>query len=332
MRLFLEGLAYLISQQRYIIDHAARQNLLAYAGGDFLDHLGILTDTQRLPAQAARTTMQFSLAEALGSAVTIPQGTRVTPGEQIYFATIETVEIAPGDTSATVTAECQSPGAFANGFVAGQINKMVDLVGHVSSVQNLTTSLGGSDLENDDNFRERIQLSAEKYTNAGSRLSYKYWALDAHQDILDVSVISPEPGHVAVYVLMENGELPSPEILTLVEDSVSGDKTRPLTDFVSVSAPVQVNYDLDVTYYISSANSVQAASIQKNVQDAIDSFLLWQRSAIGRDINPSELISRIQQAGAKRADVASPGFTALGLAQVAKDVSASVTYGGLEDA
>ena len=332
VRLFLEGLAYLIAQQRFIIDHSAKQNLLAYAQDDFLDHLGILTDTQRIPAQPAQTTMQFSIAEPLDSALTISAGTRVTPGDQIYFATTETVEIAAGDTSATVNAKCQTAGSVGNGFLSGQIDKMVDVVDHVISVANLTMSLGGADQEGDENLRERIRLSPEKYSSAGPDLGYRYWALEAHQDILDVSVKSPDPGQVMVYVLMQGGTTPSQEILDDVYDQVSAEKRRPLSDSVSVSAPQQISYDLDVTYYISTAQSTRAKSIQDAVQKAVDNYLLWQKSAIGRDINPSELVRRIQEAGAKRVDVSSPSFQSVDESQVASDESVNIAYGGLEDA
>ena len=40
IRLFLETITLIIIQQRSLIDYAAKQNLLAYAEGDYLDHLG----------------------------------------------------------------------------------------------------------------------------------------------------------------------------------------------------------------------------------------------------------------------------------------------------
>ena len=332
VRLFLEGLAYLIAQQRFVIDYSAKQNLLAYAAGDYLDHLGALTDTERLEAQPASVTMEFSIGETMDSAVLLPEGTRVTPGEQLYFATVEAVEIPAGDASVTVTAKCQTAGTAGNGYVAGQIDKLVDPVEHVTSIANTTTSLGGTDQESDDSLRERIRLSPEKYSSAGPALGYDYWAREAHPDIADVSVVSPDPGRVSVYVLMQDGELPSQETLDAVEVEVGAENRRPLSDEVSALAPQQVTYDLDITYYISTADSTRAGSIQDAVQQAVTEFVSWQHARIGRDINPSELIRRIQQAGAKRVDVASPAYAALDRTQVAAEDSVNVSYGGLEDA
>lgn len=333
VRLFLESLAYLLAQQRYIINRSAKQNLLAYAEGEYLDHLGALTDTERLPAQPAQTTMQFSIGEPMDSAVLIPKGTRVTPGDQLYFATDEAVEIPAGETSVTVSATCQTAGATGNGYISGQVNKQVDVVEHVNSVSNTTTTLGGTDQESDDSLRERIRLAPEQYSSAGPNYGYRYFALKAHPDIIDVSVLSPEPGQIEIYALMEGGKLPSQETLDTIKAEASAVDRRPLSDTVSVSAPEQVEYSLELTYYISTADSTRAAAIRDAVQAAVDEFALWQRSAIGRDINPSELIRRVQSAGAKRVEVVSPASCqALDGTQVAAETSISLTYGGLEDA
>jgi phage-related baseplate assembly protein len=276
-RLFLEGLAGLIAQQRVIIDYAGKQNLLGYAQGDFLDHLGILTDTTRLEASAAKATMRYSIAGPLGFAVLIPEGSRVTPGGQIYFFTTEAAEIPAGDTSVTVTAQCQTAGSDGNGFVAGQINKMVDVVENVTSVVNTDMSLGGSDKESDENMQQRIRLAPEKYSTAGPELGYQYWAQAAHQDILDVSVLSPAPGDVAIYVLMQGGALPPQEILDAVEAEVTAEKRRPLNDNLTISAPDQAAYDVNITYYVGMSDSTRAAAVQTAVNTAVDEYMLWQK-------------------------------------------------------
>ncbi|EMV2757991.1 baseplate J protein, partial [Escherichia coli] len=52
-RLFILSLCEIIIQQRKAIDFSAKQNLLTYGGGEYLDHIGYLTDTPRLEAQSA---------------------------------------------------------------------------------------------------------------------------------------------------------------------------------------------------------------------------------------------------------------------------------------
>ena len=97
-----------------------------------------------------------------------------------------------------------------------------------------------------------------------------------------------------------------------------------------VSAPAQDDYTIALAYYIKKSDSASAAAIQKAVNEAVEAYKLWQ-SRIGRDINPSELISRIMQAGARRVAVTAPAYTAVQAGHIAKCTTADITYGGLED-
>ena len=103
-RLFLEALAYLISQQRYLIDHAGKMNLVSLAAGGYLDHLGALLNTTRLGEQAASTTLRFTLVEALGWPLVIPAGARATTAGagQLYWATSQDLVIEAGQTQGEV--------------------------------------------------------------------------------------------------------------------------------------------------------------------------------------------------------------------------------------
>lgn len=331
VRLFLEGLAYVIAQQNFIIDQTAKRNLLAYATGDYLDHLGALVDTSRLQAQPALTTLRFTLSGPLAFPVAIPAGTRVTPDGKIMFATSAYAEIASGATWVEVPAACVTPGAVGNGYVAGQINRLVDPVAYVANAANTTLSLGGSDVESDVNFRERIHLAPERFSVAGPRGSYYYYARSAHPDIVDVAVHSPEPGVVRVHPLLADAQAPSSEVLTAVADLVNDEGIRPLTDRVEVLPPEPVPFELVVAWYLSRDDATLAAQIQAAVGRAVSDYVVWQRSRLGRDITPSRLIAAVINAGAKRCEVESPPYTVLEPWQVGVASSVAVNFGGVED-
>ncbi len=330
-RLFLEAESYELALLRQLINYTAKQNLLAYAAGDFLDHLGALLGVERLQASAAGATIRFTLSAAQTFAVTIPAGTRVSPDSSLMFATTEAAEIAAGDTTVDVKAGCQTVGTGGNGYAADQINKLVDTIAYVATAANTTVSLGGSDREGDDRLRERIQLAPESFSSAGPEGAYIYWAKTAHQDISDVAVVSPAPVEVVVYVLMKDGELPGDEILSAVAAILSDTKRRPLTDQVTVSAPEAAVFDIDLTYYVDADDSASSASIQEAVESAVDDYVSWQIAVLGRDLNPSKLTSLVMAAGARRVEVTSPAYTVLSKAQVAQPGERSVNYGGLED-
>lgn len=335
VRLFLESVAAVIAQQRSVIDYSAKMNLLAYASGGFLDHIGHMLGVRRLEATTARTTLRFELSTALGSASIIPKGTRATPDGKVYFATAEDAEVPAGETYCEVLAVCTIVGLSGNGYLPGQIARIVDPLAWLQKVENVSVSTGGADVESDENLRERIQLAPEAFSNAGSKGAYRYWARTAHQSIVDVEVLGPpdtEPGNVELYPLMAGGELPSQEILDLVYETCDAEDKRPDTDFVHVFSPVPITYDLQVTYWIDRSRATQAAAIQKATGEATQAWLLWQRSKLGRDINPDELIHRVKAAGAKRLDIVSPSFAVLASSQVAIPGNIEVTFGGLEDA
>jgi len=331
-RLFAESFAYLLAHQRALIEYAAKMNLLYYSEGKYLDHLGYLLGVFRLPAQSARTTLRFEIDEPLTFPVVIPKGTRATPDGKIFFATLFEVKIEPGETSALVEAECQTAGAIGNGFLPGQINMLVDPVPYITKVENTTMSFGGSDVESDEHFRERIRIAPEKFSNAGSIGAYIYWIKSADPNIIDAEVWSPEPGVVKATFLMKNGELPSEDMLSKVYEFVSDEKRRPLTDLFQVQMPEVVNYEIRLTYWIYSSKEGLVSQIAQAVNNAVQAYVMWQKTKLGRDITPSVLVDYVQSIdGVKRVEVESPGYQKLEVWQVARETSLSITYGGTED-
>ena len=331
VRLFLEAIAAIITQQRVLIDYSAKQNLLAYSAGDYLEHIGVLVGTYRLPAAPAMTTLRFTLSEAQAQAITIPAGTRATPGNNLFFATTANAVVLAGQTTVDVEAACTVTGVIGNGYQAGQINKIVDPFQWFKSVSNTTLSEGGADQEDDDAYRERIRQAPEQFSVAGPDGAYQYWAKTASQSIIDVSVFSPAPGEVEIRPLLTGGAIPGQEILDAVDDIVNDKTIRPLTDSVSVLAPAVLNYNVTVSYWIDRQNSTSALAIQQAVTNAVTEFVTWQKSKLGRSVNPSELIARMMAVGAKRVAVTEAIYTALHKAQVAIADQVAVTYGGLED-
>lgn len=334
VRLFLESVAAVIVQQRELIDWAAKQNLLAYASGNYLDHLGALLGVTRLPARAAVCTVRFALSAPQTFAVLIPKGTRVSPDGVTMFATTAAVTVAAGNTSVDVTAACETDGEIGNGYVPGQIGRMVDPVPCVAGASNTSVALGGSDVESDDSLRERIHLAPESFSVAGSEGAYIYWAKTAHQDIADVSVVAPpsEPGHVYIYPLLTGGALPSGEIIQLVAKTCGSERVRPLTDVVHVQAPQTKAYGVNLTYYVAGRNVALRAEIKSAVKTSVADYVAWQRAALGRDVNPSELIRRVMAAGALRVEVTSPVHTVLTPLQVAVlSGDPVIAFGGFEN-
>lgn len=128
VRLFLLTIAEIIIQQREYINYTGKQNLLKYAAGNNLDHLGILVGVERLPASSAVTTVLFALSEKRAVSTVIPAGTRVTAGDNVFFAIGSDAVIPAGTLQLDVSAACTQTGEIGNGYLPGELSTLVDPV------------------------------------------------------------------------------------------------------------------------------------------------------------------------------------------------------------
>ena len=331
MRIALYAVALDLYQTEQYVDRAGKQDLLKYSYGEFLDGLAANRSVSRKEATAARTTVRFTASETKDYALAIPAGIRVTNGDGIYFTTVEYAEIAPGDEYVDVEAVCTAEGTEGNNFLPGQVDILVDPLPYIQSVANVTTSEGGAARESDESLAERVYLAPSGYSTAGPSDAYVYWANTFNAGIGSVVPVSPEPGKVDVYVLMTDGSMPGEELLQELQDYLTEERIRPMTDLVTVKKPEAVEFSIDLTYYINRSDQAKAVTIQENVKKAVAEYTTWQTSEIGRDINPDELVQRIKAAGAKRVELTAPTFAVVGETQVAKCTASAADNGGLED-
>ena len=341
VRLHLLVVCHWLSHQRVIIDFTGKQNLLKYAHDDYLDNLAALHGerTLRLQASAALTTLRFSLAAPLAFSATVPKGTLCQAPNAIVFETLVDGVIPVGALEVEVPAQALATGEIGNGFAPGQVVSIINWnQSYAITVTNTVVTAGGSDQETDEQYRYRIWLAIESYSTCGPRDAYEFWALSAHPDIIQCVVHSaPEiAGEVWLYPLLRGGEIPTQPILDLVLAKCSADTRRPVTDYVSVFAPVEHLYTLNFNYWILKDNDVLLEAIQANVAAAVSDWILWQRSYVSRDINCDELRKRCLQAGAKRIEVISPSpaFQVLAYNELAvhdPNVAPVINFAGFED-
>lgn len=326
-RLFAEALVAVWIQMVCQTNDEAKQRLLRFARDEVLDALGENRQTPRLEAKKAETLLRFSLATAQNRTTMIPKGTRVTVDGTFYFETIELASIGPGELSVEVTAECTEGGAKYNGYVEGAIQTIVDMIPYVSSVTNLTATHGGDDGEpmddvGNENYRERIRLSYAKLPTAGPEAAYMYHAMSASPLITDVKVVDDHEAGTVELIIVTGQEDPTDDIIEAVENICNSKTVRPLNDLVLIRRPERVEYDIEVKYYVVVDDEEEALTTIEGYGGAIDQFMTWQASRIGRDINPDKLralcLSPSEGKGVLRLDVVKPTFVQLTGRQLAK--------------
>jgi phage-related baseplate assembly protein len=330
-RKFIQSIAFLATMLGNNIDFTGKMNLLAYAQDNYLDHKGIDKNVTRLEPRAAETLVRFEINPI--EPFTIPAGVRLSVGD-IEFATTSDISVDKGTKTLDIVLTCTEKGTIGNGFLPNQITNIVDndQLPWVIKAYNINTSSGGLDWEEDDSFAERIRQSNGQYSTAGPSDSYRYHTMSVSSSIVDVTVFSPAEGKITIVPLLENGELPSQTLIDAIKEKLNERTIRPLTDLVIVELPEIVSYDIAFTYYIPRSKQSIQMVIQGQINQAVQDYINWQKSKLGRGIDASELVSRIKDAGGVRVTASSPSqYIVLSKTQVGHANAVSANYGGLVD-
>ncbi|EGH8522773.1 baseplate protein [Salmonella enterica] len=324
--LLINMVVYRESLVRTIIQDVAGQNLVAKARAPMIDYLGHLVGVFRLSAIAAQDTLQFSVDEAPVTNILIPAGTRVSATDSVIFATDNDVLLMAGELSVQVHATCTEAGIVGNGWQPAQISNLLDdIEGADFQVVAIAPSSGGAEAESDDHLRERIILAPESFSNAGSKGAYRFHAMSAHQDIVDVAVTRPLPGTVKLTPLMSYG-MPDQTILDTVARTCSDEKVRPLTDTVVTALPEEVIFTIAATLIVYEGQDEKSV-----LSEAEKSIVAWQtRTAakLGLDIIPSQISAALSVSGMYKVELDSPGEQVLSDTQWAHCTAIRLTPGG----
>ena len=306
-RLLLNAFSYREGILRAAIQDAGMQNLVRFARFPILDYLGEIVGVERLPEQNAQTTVRFNFIAGHGDVV-IPAGTRIATSDgALVFETMESYNIVDADTFQDAIIEATTPGKNGNGYLPGTISRLMDPQPFIATVANITESVGGSDMETDDQLRVRIPMACEGFTTAGSKGAYIYHTKSVSPSIIDVTITNPTPGVVVIYPLMDNGETTPPEVLTAVLLACSGEKVRPMNDTVMAESPTPVSYTLDIDLVIFTGQAQQ--TIEAQVTAAIAALVKEKQGQLGQDLTKAQIIAAAMVPGVF--DVMVTGFTNL---------------------
>lgn len=173
---------------------------------------------------------------------------------------------------------------------------MLDYLGELVGV----ARLGG---EGDERLRARILQAPEGFSVAGPVLAYRHHAMAADVAVLDVAVLSTEPGVVTLYPLSVDG-LPSAALQALVLARASADDVRPLCDTVRVVPPLDVPFVLQAQITVLQDFDVPTvlAAATAGAQALVDAM----RARLGADVVRSALSAALHVPGVHRVEVLQP--------------------------
>ncbi|MDM4976216.1 baseplate assembly protein [Escherichia coli] len=163
-------------------------------------------------------------------------------------------------------------------------------------------------MEEDEAFRERIQLSWSQLNTAGARNAYRFHASSADEDVLDADAYGPEEhgraGEVDVYVLSREGNGTASEaLLDAISARLNADEIRPLTDFVTVKSAI-IN-DYTVTAELEIPDGPDAGEVLENAKNTLMSYTRLANRINGM-VPLSAIYAALQQTGVARVILSSP--------------------------
>lgn len=159
-------------------------------------------------------------------------------------------------------------------------------------------------MERDGPFRQRILASLDRFSTAGSRAGYEYYAKSASGQVLDAQAVTPAAGQITVYVLSTQTDgAADADLLATVATALDAQTVRPLTDQVNVVSASVVPYTIEATLIISQgpdAETIRAAAVAAAQQYAADSYKL------GQGVGISGIYRALHQAGVLRVEMTQP--------------------------
>lgn len=136
-------------------------------------------------------------------------------------------------------------------------------------------------MEDDDDYRLRIQLAPESWSVAGPGGAYEYYAR-AVAGVRDVFAFSPSPAVISIYVAPVDLSAPATaELLATVDAECAPETLRPIGDRVTVFASPIITFER--TAVLKILNGPGAAEVQAAALLSWEK-MLTNRAHIGTDI------------------------------------------------
>lgn len=159
-------------------------------------------------------------------------------------------------------------------------------------------------LENDEDYRRRVQLAPEGYSCAGPYSAYMFYALSSDSKVKDVSITRLSPGVVGVYLLSSDGNGTADALLVeKVSDVLNAEDIRPLNDTVVVKSVTVLNYSINATlsFYPSVHKDVSLLEANKSLEGYVS-----KSHRNGIDITVAGIIHALKVEGVQNVKLTEP--------------------------
>lgn len=225
---------------------------------------GSIFGVVRKPADFASGNVEFTGING----TLIPQGTEVQRSDGVIFLTQNNVTITGGIAQDEVV--CETAGVSGNTETGNQMQLVSPIAGADNTVTVLTPGLsGGVDIEDIEEYRQRVLDRKRQPPQGGNENDYKTWALE----VPGVTRAWPYenylgPGTVGLTFVRDDDTpsiIPDAGEVQAVFDYI--DPLRPLTVDLTVFAPIEV--ELDFTIELIPDTAEIRASVEQELRDLL---------------------------------------------------------------
>lgn len=318
----LSPVALELSEIKLLIRNAVDLTLIEKTSGSYLDFKALEFGLIRLPATKSFGTVdlvsdsEIHLASGALELQTNPRDPDNTTTIFILDQSVDnTIPDGNGDFVSPVKIVAKEAGALGN-FPANNIDTVItsgytNLIVKNASASALT---GGSDIEDDINFRIRVIRRMFSFPRAGNIADYERWSREASNYVGKVQVIrtpsvasegiSPiqptynldqsvnqKGGRVHIHFLMRDGEIPPKEIIDEVQNYIFPEDKNGVAP---IGADVRVYPSEFVNIYVKGIITVipgfDDIIVHENVTEALEVYLN------GLEINQDVIIIKVGQA------------------------------------
>ncbi|HBF7900482.1 baseplate J/gp47 family protein [Clostridioides difficile] len=216
------------------------------------------------------------------------QGTIITKGtivttiatdekQSIEFELLETKTIGENET-VDIKAECKESGTIGN--VSN--NTITVLLGSISGIKSVTNKedlKGGTDIEDEEHFRERVLVAEQEDKLSGASSDYIRWAKEV--DGVGYAYVAPEwngAGTVKVLILDKNRKAATQELINKVQEyiyplNVEGnrDGKAPIGAIVTIATPQTLLINVKASFVFS--NGFSQETVLNILKNKIDKYL-----------------------------------------------------------
>lgn len=178
-----------------------------------------------------------------------------------------------------VNAKCISAGSLGN-VLPGTINVLVTPINGVRTITNEEPFKGGTDVEDEEHFRERVITAEQEETLSGADTDYIRWAKEI--DGVGSAYCIEEwngPGTVKLLILDKNNQTATDELLKKVKDYIYPDKKEgenrkgkaPVGAKVTVTTPTVLNINIKAKFNFTEG--FDSSSVLEGLKEKIQSYL-----------------------------------------------------------